>query len=266
MEHYREFAVALAREAGILLKDRLYDKHVIDYKGEINIVTEADRMSEILITGRIHQRYPHHDIMTEESEGIDQGSECRWIVDPLDGTTNYAHGYPVFCVSIALERNDDVCLGVIYNPMLNEMFVAMKAKGAFLNDQRISVSRTVDLSKSLLATGFPYDIRDNENNNINYFSGMAKKVQAVRRAGSAALDMAYVATGRFDGFWELKLMPWDTAAGALLITEAGGVVTDLFGGGYHLKAPHVLATNGKIHRDMIHVFEEIDSVLSSRQS
>jgi len=266
MEHYREFAVGLAREAGLFLKERLNDKHVIDYKGEINIVTEADRMSETLITKKIHQKYPHHDILTEESEGINNGSELRWIIDPLDGTTNYAHGYPVFCVSIALERNGVVCLGVICNPMLNEMFVAVKGKGAFLNDERVSVSKTVDISKSLLATGFPYDIRDNENNNLRYFSGMARNAQAIRRAGSAALDMAYVAMGRFDGFWELKLMPWDTAAGSLLISEAGGGITDLFGGTFRLDSPHVLATNGKIHRDMIHILKEIDAASDSPRS
>lgn len=255
MEHYQEFSMSLAREAGIFLKDRLYNKHTIDYKGEINLVTEADRLAEALIINRIHQKYPHHDILTEESEGIDTGSEYRWIIDPLDGTTNYAHGYPVFCVSIALAVNAVVCLGVIYNPMLNEMFAAVKGAGAFLNNRRISVSATVDLSKSLLATGFPYDIRDDENNNIHYFSLMAKKARAIRRAGSAALDMAYVAAGRFDGFWELKLAPWDTAAGSLLITEAGGLVTDLFGGSHHLKSPHVLATNAKIHNDMMGVFK-----------
>jgi myo-inositol-1(or 4)-monophosphatase len=254
MELYREFTVSLAKEAGISLKDKLYNKHTIDYKGEINIVTEADRMAEDLITGRIHQEYPHHDILTEESDGIDNGSEYRWIIDPLDGTTNYAHGYPVFCVSIALEVNGVVCLGVVYNPMLSEMFTAVKGAGSFLNNQRISVSATVDLSKSLLATGFPYDIREDENNNIHYFSMMAKRAQAIRRVGSAALDMAYVAAGRFDGFWELKLSPWDTAAGLLLITEAGGIVTDLFGGTYHLKSPHILATNGKIYNEMINVF------------
>jgi myo-inositol-1(or 4)-monophosphatase len=266
MEHYREFTVTLAREAGIFLKNRLNDKHVIDYKGEINIVTEADRMSESLIINRIHHIYPHHDILTEESEGIDKGSEFRWIIDPLDGTTNYAHGYPIFCVSIALQRNGIVCLGAIYNPMLNEMFVAVKGQGAFLNDQRISVSKTVDLSRSLLATGFPYDLRNDENNNMNYFNGMARNAQAIRRAGSAALDMAYVAMGRFDGFWELKLMPWDTAAGLLLITESGGVITDLFGGPFHLDSPHVLATNGKIHHDMICILKEVDATSPNSRS
>lgn len=259
MDAYCEFTVDLAREAGTFLKERLSDKHIIDFKGEINIVTEADRMSEAMIVERIHRNYPNHSILTEESEAIDRGPEVRWIVDPLDGTTNYAHGYPVFCVSIALERNGCICLGVIYNPMLDETFVAEKDNGAFLNHKKISVSQTADISTSLLATGFPYDIRNSENNNISYFSGMARKVQAIRRAGSAALDMAYLAAGRFDGFWELKLKPWDTAAGSLLVTEAGGIVTDLFGGTFHLDSAHVLASNGRIHQDMISILKSIDA-------
>ena len=258
MDGYKEFGVSVAREAGIFLKERLNDKHVIDYKGEINIVTEVDRISEDMIKSKIEQKYPHHDILAEESTDFARGSEFRWLVDPLDGTTNYAHGYPVFCVSIALEEKGEIRLGVVYNPMLDEMFVAERARGAFLNGRKISVSNTSDLSRCLLATGFPYDIRDDKNNNINYFTGMAKSVQAIRRAGSAALDMAYVAMGRFDGFWELKLMPWDTAAGLLLIIEAGGMVTDLFGGKFSLASPHVLATNGKIHDDMIDVLKKID--------
>lgn len=258
MDDCRDFVISVAREAGMFLKERLNDRHIIDYKGEINIVTEVDRISEELIKSRIQRRYPHHDILAEESTHTAKGSEFRWLIDPLDGTTNYAHGYPVFCVSIALEEKGEIRLGVIYNPMLDEMFVAEKGKGAFLNGKKISVSSTVDLSKSLLATGFPYDIRNDENNNINYFNGMAKSAQAIRRAGSAALDMAYVAMGRFDGFWELKLMPWDTAAGLLLIIEARGMVTDLFGSIFSLESPHVLATNGKIHYDMIDLFEKIN--------
>jgi myo-inositol-1(or 4)-monophosphatase len=258
MDDCTEFVIAVAREAGIFLKERLNDKHVIDYKGEINIVTEEDRLSEEMITSRIRQRYPDHDILAEESKGMARSSRCRWIIDPLDGTTNYAHGYPVFCVSIALEKENEIHLGVIYNPMLDEMFVAEKGNGAFLNGKRITVSNTTDLSKSLLATGFPYDIRSNRNNNINYFNGMAKSAQAIRRAGSAALDMAYIAAGRFDGFWELRLMPWDTAAGWLMICESGGIVTDLFGGAFRLEAPHVLATNGKIHHDMVNMLKRID--------
>ena len=253
MRKFREFAVCTAREAGAILKNRFNDKHTVDYKGEINIVTEADLLSEEMIKTRINQTFPGHDIVAEESPETDYGSEFRWIIDPLDGTTNYAHGYPVFCVSIALEKNGEVELGVIYNPMLDELFVTERGGGCFLNDKRLSVSGTADLSRSLLATGFPYDIRESKNNNINYFIALAMKAQAIRRAGSAALDMAYVAAGRFDGFWELKLKPWDTAAAWLMITEAGGIVTELNGGDFHLESPHVLASNGEIHRDMLEI-------------
>ncbi|MGZ3594049.1 MAG: inositol monophosphatase family protein [Syntrophales bacterium] len=263
MDDCTDFIIAVARRAGIFLRGRLNGKHVINYKGEINIVTEEDRLSEAMITSRIRERYPDHDILAEESVGMARGSRYRWIIDPLDGTTNYAHGYPVFCVSIALEKDGEIHAGVIYNPMLDEMFVAEKGKGAFLNGRKITVSNTSDLSRSLLATGFPYDIRSDRNNNINYFNGMAKSAQAIRRAGSAALDMAYIAAGRFDGFWELKLMPWDTAAGWLLICESGGTVTDLFGGAFHLEAPHILATNGKIHRDMVELLKKIDGETAS---
>ena len=259
MEDYRTFAVAIAREAGTLLKKKLNDIHTIVFKGEIDIVTEADRMSEDMILAAIRNRFPTHDIMAEESSATETGSAFRWIIDPLDGTTNYAHGYPVFCVSIALEKRGEVILGVVYNPMLDEMFVAEKQKGACLNGDRLSVSGTPVLSHGLLATGFPYDIRKDRNNNINYFIQMARKVRAIRRAGSAALDLAYVAAGRFDGFWELKLMPWDTAAGCLMVREAGGSVTDLFGAPYQLASPHVLASNGALHQDMMTVFKEADT-------
>jgi len=254
MNIYLEFAEAAAREAGILLRKMLPREHKIVFKGDINIVTEADRASEKLLIRRIRKNFPQHDILTEESSGIQKGAGFRWIIDPLDGTTNYAHGYPVFCVSIALEIEGAIRCGAIYNPMLDEMFTAESEAGAFLNGGPLAVSSTVELSRSLLATGFPYDIRESKDNNINYFIGMAKNAQALRRAGSAALDLAYVAAGRFDGFWELKLMPWDTAAGWLMVTEAGGKVTDLFGKGYHLASTHILASNGKIHQDMINVF------------
>jgi len=256
MDTYLSFTMKIAREAGLLLKGRLHDHHTIDFKGEIDIVTEADRMSEALILSAIHRQYPGHDILAEESSATQNSSSFRWIIDPLDGTTNYAHGYPVFCVSIALEREGEVCLGVIFNPMLEEMFYAEKNGGAYLNGRRISVSGTNILSHSLLATGFPYDIRISKDNNINYFIEMARKVRAIRRAGSAALDLAYVAAGRFDGFWELKLKPWDTAAGCLLVREAGGVVTDLSGLNFQLLSPHVLASNGYLHQQMITVFKE----------
>ncbi|MCL2669311.1 MAG: inositol monophosphatase [Syntrophaceae bacterium] len=250
-ERARSFIEAIAQEAGTLLRSRLSLCHTVEYKGEINLVTEADRMAEQLIVARILQAYPGHDILAEESPATANGSGYRWIIDPLDGTTNYAHGFPVFSVSIALEVEGAIQLGAVYHPMLNELFTAERGKGAFLNGQRLSVSPTADLGRSLLATGFPYDLRRDRNNNINYFEALALSSQAVRRAGSAALDLAYVAAGRFDGFWELKLMPWDTAAGWLLVEEAGGRVTDLTGGPYHLRSPHLLASNGLIHEAML---------------
>jgi len=255
MNAFTEFAVSTAREAGQILKKRLNTPHTIDYKGTINLVTEADRMSEALILERLQQRFPDHSILTEESPASDKNSEYRWIIDPLDGTTNYAHGYPVFCVSIALEQDKRVIAGVVYNPMLDELFLAEEGQGTWLNGQRIRVSEISDLSQSLIATGFPYDIRESEINNLDHFNSMAKQVQAIRRAGSAALDMAYVAAGRFDGFWELKLMPWDTAAASLLIREAGGIVSDLYGNDFSLSAPHVLASNGKIQQQLIQALQ-----------
>jgi myo-inositol-1(or 4)-monophosphatase len=256
--NHRQFIEAVAREAGALLRERLHKRHTIQYKGEINLVTEADRLSEALIMRRIGLAFPGHDILTEESPETANGSGFRWIIDPLDGTTNYAHGLPLFSVSIALEIDGVIRLGAVYNPMLDELFAAEKGAGAFLNGGRLDVSRIAELSRCLLATGFPYDIREDRNNNFNYFKALAMKAQAVRRAGSAALDLAYVAAGRFDGFWELKLAPWDTAAAWLLVTEAGGVVTDLNGGPYGLCSPHILATNGSIHEEMLRILAETE--------
>ncbi len=250
MHPYREFIEETAREAGAFLRERIDECHTVEYKGDINLVTEADHLSEALIIKRIRSRFPEHGILAEESPETVNGTHFRWIIDPLDGTTNYAHGYPVFCVSIALELEGTIRLGAVYNPMLNEMFIAERGAGAFLNGRRLAVSRTAELSHSLLATGFPYDLREDRNNNINYFEVMALNAQAVRRAGAAALDLAYIAAGRFDGFWELKLMPWDMAAGCLLVEEAGGVVTDLQGGPFTLISPHILASNGLIHAEM----------------
>ena len=258
MGDYRRFIETVAREAGALLRERLHESHTVQYKGEINLVTEADRLSEELIVERIRVAFPGHDILTEESPETANGSGFRWIVDPLDGTTNYAHGYPVFCVSIALEVEGVIRLGAVCNPMLGELFMAEVGRGAFLNGRPLKVSRTAELSRGLLATGFPYDIRDDRNNNMNYFRALAMSAQAIRRAGSAALDMAYLAAGRFEGFWELKLMPWDTAAGWLLITEAGGVVTDLTGRPYGLDSPHILASNGLVHEALVGVLAKAD--------
>jgi myo-inositol-1(or 4)-monophosphatase len=258
MGTYRDFAVEIALEAGRFLREKFHEKHDIAYKGEIDLVTEADRGAEALLIARIEKLFPAHGIMAEETRGSALTKEHTWIIDPLDGTTNYAHQYPVFCVSIALQRDGDVILGVICNPMMEELFVVERGQGAFLNERRLSVSATTDLTRSLLATGFPYDIRVNPDNNINYFNTLAVKAQAIRRAGAAALDLAYVAAGRFDGFWELQLRPWDMAAGCLMVTEAGGKVTDLFGGPFNLYSPHVLASNGRIHETMAEILRVTD--------
>jgi myo-inositol-1(or 4)-monophosphatase len=256
MNSFREPAVEIAREAGAFLKERLHTEHSIDYKGEINLVTEADRNSEQIITSRIQDLFPDHDIMAEESAPISRGSEYRWIIDPLDGTTNYAHGYPVFCVSVALQRRNQVILGVVYNPMLEELFVAERGKGAFLQESKICVSSTRGLAEGLVATGFPYDVRENCRDTLACFNEMIPSAQTVRRAGSAALDLAYLAAGRVDGFWELRLKPWDTAAGWMLVEEAGGMVTDLYGRPYWLESPAIVASNGRIHEELIAVLGE----------
>ncbi|MFQ5354803.1 MAG: inositol monophosphatase family protein, partial [Thermodesulfobacteriota bacterium] len=217
----KKAAVEMALEAGALLKARLGHAGRVDFKGEVNIVTEMDRKSEDLIVGRITRDFPGHGIIAEESDERKTTGKYRWIIDPLDGTTNYAHGFPVFCVSIAFESEGQVVFGVVYNPMLGELFIAEKGGGATLNGERIKVSETATLEQSLLATGFPYDLRTSKENNFDLFRDFSVKAQAIRRAGSAALDLAYVACGRYDGFWEMKLSAWDTAAAALMVEEAG---------------------------------------------
>ncbi len=255
MQQLKEFAVNLAQEAGALLMKKFAQSLEIHYKGDINLVTEADKMSENLIIAAIRQNFPDHGILSEESPAILDGSSFRWIIDPLDGTTNYAHGYPVFCVSMALEKEGEIILGVIYDPTRQDTFVAERGEGAYLNGKKLAVSATPDLNRSLLATGFPYDIRESKDNNLNYFAAMAKEVQAIRRAGAAALDIAYIAAGRFDGFWELKLQPWDMAAGCLLVEEAGGKITDIMGSPWNMLSPNILVSNGRIHEPMIAVFK-----------
>jgi len=251
----QKFTVDLAHKAGALLRYKFNHKHEIQYKGDINLVTEADKLAEALIIEAIRREFPEHGILSEESPAIKSGAPMRWIIDPLDGTTNYAHGYPVFCVSIALEKKGSVILGVIYDPTRNDTFVAIRGEGAYLNNQKLTVSPTDELTRSLLATGFPYDIRESKENNLNYFNAMAVEAQAIRRAGAAALDIAYVACGRFDGFWELKLMPWDMAAGCLIVEEAGGKITDIFGGKWNIESPNILVSNGLIHEQMVDIFK-----------
>jgi len=242
--------LAVAQQAAVasgdMLRAKIHMQHRIEYKGEIDIVTEADKASEAMIIASLREAAPTIECLAEETAtGNTIPANC-WIIDPLDGTTNYAHRYPVFCVSIALRIDNEEKLGVIYNPMLSELFSTQIGRGAFLNGRRIFCSQNKDLDKSLLATGFPYDIRTNPDNNLNYFNILAKRVRAIRRAGAAALDLAYLAAGRFDGFWELRLKPWDTAAGALLVKEAGGQVSDLTGNAFSLASPHILASNGYI--------------------
>ena len=264
MEQFKKIAVEAALKGGEILSKHRGKVKNIGYKDEVNLVTEVDKISEEAILQIIKKNFPDHAILTEESEEfIPEGKKSKlihkWIIDPLDGTTNYAHGLPIYCVSVALEENGKIILGVVYNPNLDELFVAEKDKGAFLSwgktKRRISVSQATQLSKSLLATGFPYDIRISKINNLDHFANFYKKAQAVRRGGSAVLDLCYLAMGRFDGFWELKLSPWDTAAGSLMVEEAGGEVTDFLGGPFNTYSKEILASNGKIHQQMIEVLK-----------
>lgn len=250
MTEIEDFAQNLARKAGGFLADKFTRHNPIYYKGTIDLVTEADKMSEAMILEEISRRYPDHGILSEESAAKNEKASLRWIIDPLDGTTNYAHGFPFFCVSIALEQEGVVVLGVVYDPIRDDMFFARHTDGAYLNGQKLHVSSVNDLSRSLLATGFPYDIRVSPDNNLDYFNVMATKAQAIRRAGAAALDLAYLAAGRFDGFWELRLKPWDTAAGCLMVTEAGGAVSDVEGKEWGLSSPSLMASNALIHDEM----------------
>jgi myo-inositol-1(or 4)-monophosphatase len=255
MESFTKVAILAAKKAGLLLKRGLGQKRQVDYKGAVNLVTEMDIISERVIVSEIRKRYPNHSLLAEEKTRVQENSAYRWIIDPLDGTTNYAHGFPIFSVSIALEKQGEVILGVVYDPTREELFVAKKEKGARLNGRSIHVTSTPALSKSLLATGFPYDLRESPVDNFDHFRNFALRVHAVRRPGSAALDLCYVAAGRFDGFWEMKLGPWDFAAGSLMVREAGGEITDFLGKRLDLDGQHVLASNGKIHREMIKVLK-----------
>jgi len=247
---------AIAREAGALLMD-YFDKHIkIEYKGEADLVTAADRKSEALIRERVRQTWPGHDVLGEEGGLRDTGSEFRWYVDPLDGTTNFAHGFPVFCVSMAVQHKNVMIAGVCYDPTRDEMFAAERGNGATLNQRPIHVSRTAQLAESLVGTGFPSHKR-HQNPNIHFYHQITLRTHGVRRAGSAALDLCFVACGRLDAFWEFNLNPWDTAAGVLMVEEAGGLVTDFRGGAFQLNSRETLASNGLIHNALIHEFQRI---------
>ena len=254
------FIVQVARDAGNVLVDRLGRALQVSNKGAIDLVTEADLASEKLIIERIRSHYPRHAILAEESgasedSGNPSAAEWKWIIDPLDGTTNYAHGYPCFCVSIGVERAGKLELGVVYDPMRNEMFAAERGQGATLNERPVRVSKVDDLGRAMLCTGFPYNVRERPDF-ARDFTNFTMHAQAVRRDGSAALDLAYIACGRFDGFWEDGLNPWDLAAGVLLIEEAGGRVTDFSGTTLDIYSAKVIASNGLIHDSMRQVLRE----------
>lgn len=255
MERIRAVALRAAMEAGAFLKSRFGEKQIVSFKGEIDPVTEADRRSEQIITEIILREFPDHSLLSEEKGRHEGTGAFRWIIDPLDGTTNYLHGFPFFSVSVAVEQEGELCYGIVYDPLREERFEAKKGRGASLNGQRIRVSQVKDLASALLATGFPYDVRKGGDDNIAHFVNFLRVAQAVRRPGSACLDLCYVAAGRFDGFWELKLHPWDMAAGSLIVQEAGGKVTNLQGGPHHINnaTGEIVASNGWIHEAMLKV-------------
>lgn len=244
-------AVAAAEAGARLLMKKFGTTIRIDHKGAVDLVTEADREAEAIIVKTIKAVYPDHDILAEENDyGRRQNNHC-WIIDPLDGTTNYAHGFPWFAVSIGLEVDGEVVVGVVLNPCNHELFIAEKGRGATLNGQPISVSTTTRLDQSLLATGFPYDRKESTANNYDNFVNFQQAAQACRRPGAACLDLACTAAGRFDGYWEMKLKPWDVAAGQLLVLEAGGEVSDFAGNQLDIRGHEAVASNGLIHPDMI---------------
>lgn len=253
------FAIQAARDAGRILSER-YGRAALQVtnKGDIDLVTEADLAAERLIVERIKSYYPRHSILAEEAGEVEtvgnQNAEYKWIIDPLDGTTNYAHGYPVFCVSIALEYEGAVVLGVVYDPLRDELFAAERGEGATLNGRRVRVSETEDLNRALVCTGFPYDVRE-RSQFVRHFANFIMHAQSVRRDGAAALDLAYVACGRFDAFWEEGLRPWDVAAGVLLIEEAGGRVSHYDDSDFDIYTPPIAASNGLLHEAMLNVLK-----------
>lgn len=255
-------ASRIALEAGALLRDYYHQGVATEYKGEVDLVTVADRTSEKLIVERLHAMFPAHGIYGEEGTRSHLESEYRWYIDPLDGTTNFAHGFPVFCVSMGLERRSpllqssqdgEIVAAVIYDPLREELFTSEKGAGAYLNGARIHVSRTPLLAEALVATGFPSRKR-HDNPNVYFYQQFTLRSHGVRRAGAAALDLAYTACGRLDAYWEFNLNPWDTAAGALLVTEAGGTMTRYDGSTFLLNSEEILATNGRLRDEMIGFF------------
>ena len=256
MSTFLDSAVEIARQAGNLIQEYAAKNIGYEFKGEQDLVTEADRSSEALIIEYLQSHFPDHAIVAEESgEHLGTADYC-WYVDPLDGTTNFAHGFPVYNVTLALEHKGELIAGVIHDPTRGETFTAERGSGAFLNGKRISVSKTAELSRALSATGFPSRKR-HKSINVHFFYQTSIRSQGVRRAGSAAIDLAYVSCGRLDLFWEFRLNPWDIAAGVLILQEAGGKITDMHGAPIQLRGPHVLATNGQLHPEAVDLFADI---------
>jgi myo-inositol-1(or 4)-monophosphatase len=258
-DRFLEVAVGAAREAGRIQRARFGKGTRVEYKGETNPVTEVDKLSEKVIVRILLESFPDHDVLTEETPFAGKGSPFKWIVDPLDGTTNYIREYPSFAVSIGLEVEGSIRVGVAYQPLLDELFCAVKGKGATLNGKRIHVSKVDLLDRSFLCTGFPYIIRENPDLYLSYFREFISRSFALRRPGSAVIDLCYLAAGRFDGFWEMKLQAWDVAAGSLIVTEAGGTVTDFQGHPFTIYSDEILASNGVLHGEMLQVMKEIDA-------
>ncbi|HMD86307.1 MAG TPA: inositol monophosphatase family protein [Terriglobia bacterium] len=256
MPDYLSVAVEIAREAGALLAELSTKPLDIGYKRRADLVTVADRRSEALIVGRLRERFPDHAIVAEEGGNHRSSSDYCWYVDPLDGTTNYAHGFPVYCVTVGLACRGEVIAGVVYDPTRNDLYTAERSAGAYLNGKRLHVSRTEKLSESLVATGFP-PFAANHDLNVQFYFRFTELSHGIRRAGSAALDLCCVAAGRFDGFWEMKLNPWDKAAGTLLVTEAGGRVSDVRGAPFNLLGDDVFVSNGLVHDQMLEVFAAV---------
>jgi myo-inositol-1(or 4)-monophosphatase len=252
-ERIKTVAIDAARQAGAILIEYAKNGFRVEHKDALNLVTDADTHSEQAIVDAIGRAFPDHEILAEERGQAGNKSPYKWIIDPLDGTTNFAHGFPAYAVSIGVEHQGRCVLGVVFDPTRQELFIGEASGGATLNGKPIHVSRTPKLDGALLVTGFAYDIRVSKQNNLDHFANFALRAQGMRRMGAAAIDLCYVACGRFDGFWELKLNPWDTAAGSLMVAEAGGRMSDFRGGPFSIYGIELVASNGLIHHEMVEV-------------
>jgi myo-inositol-1(or 4)-monophosphatase len=256
IKKFRQVLTEAVDESAEILKRSFNTQFKIGRKKDYSdLVTEIDKKSEARIIEIIHKHYPDHNVLSEECGDLNKESDYVWIADPIDGTVNYAHSVPIFCVSLALEIKGEVRLGMVYNPVSGERFYAEKGKGAYLQDRKVKVSEIKELKDSLLVTGFPYGARDNRDHCIDHFNNFIRAGLPIRRLGSAALDMCYIACGRFDGFWEVSLNPWDVAAGYLMVNEAGGKVSSFKGEKYSIYNKQLLATNGRIHDEMIEILQ-----------